>query len=641
MSIDGRDNRNRNDDGYGCDRTADRGDGGRSAAPPRGKDDGDGGGGDDDDGTVTLSARSNVPSLVCAFSASCTTGGAIYAFGIYGDALKRSLHLSQTQLDSLSATFFVAGLLTWIPGMVVDRCGTRFSFVSGGLCGATFMMMYWALARRILVVPPVLILPLLYCLSICICLSCGLIIGSIFKLTTLCGGHGTRGSAVGVAKGFVGLGAGLYACIFSALPTPSALDFLPVIATFFVLCATLPAYLLLPRQQLAVRQYVVSETTPRHFRVMYASLLLLGIVIVGSSVLDLVLLPPDESDTTIAGNSNDGTTKNTGNYGKVALILVLWWGPIASLLVLPRAKPTKNDTFGEASDEQQRHSPSTDDLADPDEVTSLIKTPIMTPTMSQNGAPSNHHARDLNLGQMLCQLSAWLMLWTAAILVGSGTYKTNNMGQMVSALQFAQPDMVVPATLAIFSVSQMVARVLTGVISEMTLPSNNVHDGTPHGIPRPFYLIVASAIGAVSHFSLAYSTGQVSFVLNCAVSGLAFGMVWPLMVLIIGEVYGTAHVGANYMFYDGSSKAVGTTFLSTYVAGTIYDSHVVTDGVVVPADHGDGPGVVRDDMDCIGSQCFRATHLIVSAFCLSGVVASAILYYMTRRVYHPPRPPPK
>jgi hypothetical protein len=45
--------------------------------------------------------NSNIPGLLTAFSASVTTGGTIYAFGIYGDALKKSLDLSQLELNAV------------------------------------------------------------------------------------------------------------------------------------------------------------------------------------------------------------------------------------------------------------------------------------------------------------------------------------------------------------------------------------------------------------------------------------------------------------------------------------------------------------------------------------------------------------
>ena len=113
-------------------------------------------------------------------------------------------------------------------------------------------------------------------------------------------------------------------------------------------------------------------------------------------------------------------------------------------------------------------------------------------------------------------------------------------------------------------------------------------------MPRPAFLVVASLVSATSHFILAVSTSEVAFTLGVTLSGVAFGMVWPMMyvclpffvnimrdhnsrvysfvischshffvlahlndtiahtqpysrVLITGEVFGNRHVGANYM----------------------------------------------------------------------------------------------
>ena len=131
------------------------------------------------------------------------------------------------QLDAISSTFFIAGLISRIPGLVVDRMGTRFSMSLGGTAGVVFTMIYWAVARQFVHLACVVLT--LSILAVAICLSCGLIIGSIFKLAIMCGGDTTKGSAVGVAKGFVGLGAGVYATIFQALRTAdeSALDCVP------------------------------------------------------------------------------------------------------------------------------------------------------------------------------------------------------------------------------------------------------------------------------------------------------------------------------------------------------------------------------------------------------------------------------
>ena len=109
---------------------------------------------------------------------------------------------------------------------------------------------------------------------------------------------------------------------------------------------------------------------------------------------------------------------------------------------------------------------------------------------------------------------------------------TNNLGQMVQSLQF-NPK-VVPAALSLFSVAQSFGRVMTGSLSSTVKR-------------RPSFLILASLAGLGSHSLLALSTNLTPFLVGVFLSGLAFGMVWPLMVLISGELFGASHVGANYM----------------------------------------------------------------------------------------------
>jgi MFS family permease len=111
--------------------------------------------------------NSNIPLLTAAFLASLTTGGPTYAFGLYGAALKTSLHLSQSQLDTLSSSNFCAGFFTWLPGLLVDRWGVRWSMMGGGVLGALFMTGYWLLATQFVAVPQVYLLPLLCALGCC------------------------------------------------------------------------------------------------------------------------------------------------------------------------------------------------------------------------------------------------------------------------------------------------------------------------------------------------------------------------------------------------------------------------------------------------------------------------------------------
>lgn len=562
--------------------------------------------------TTNAKKVSNVPLLLTSFSASCTTGGAIYAFGIYGDAMKKNLELRQQDLDTISAMIFVAGLFSWLPGMVVDRYGTRVSLLLGGTSGAAWALLYWALCRQWIFIPQAnWVVPILSANGVALCLSCALIVGSMFKITVVCSGPGQRGTAVGVAKGFVGLGAGIYASLFQALraPNESALDFLPIMATCFIICVVLPAFFLVPTQ--IIREELVFDMTPLHFHTMYASLFAIMVVIVSTSLGELLR----------SGNAMVEEDQSPRRYGRALLLLTIWLGPIWSLLLLPRreqapldsaaAPPTETTPL--ATLESTSRPTSSDSLENLEEYESSNTRALISRQSTRQHVlvPDDPN---LNLAQMIQTPSCWLMLWTAAYLVGSGTYKTNNMGEMVEALGFPQP--IVPATIALFSVAQAVARVVTGVVSETTLQWHGACCMTD-GIPRPFYLVIASLIAFVSHLMLAYATEQWVFVFSCTLSGLAFGMAWPLMVLIVGEVFGLEHHGANYMFFDGGTKALGTIFLSDVLVGSVYESHIVGSSSHI----------------CVGVECFRTTHLIVAGLALTCVVASFALQYTSRHAY--------
>ena len=130
---------------------------------------------------------------------------------------------------------------------------------------------------------------------------------------------------------------------------------------------------------------------------------------------------------------------------------------------------------------------------------------------------------------------------------------TNNIGQMTEALGFDSD--ITPASLALFSAAQAASRVMTGSISESALGWNlpwfcgcitggryqrrgddNVMEGGSHSLPRPAFFVFASLISAASHFILAVATTEGGFALGVTLSGVAFGMVWPLMVSVLSFV---------------------------------------------------------------------------------------------------------
>lgn len=599
--------------------------------------------------------RSNVPSLVCAFMASLTTGGTTYAFGLYGGALKKTLNLTQGQLDTISTAFFVAGLFSWLPGLCADRFGTRVSLSLGGFLGATSLLSYWVVSRQFVVLPHTWLVPTLSALGVAIFLSNALTTGSVFKIIVSSCGPGTKGSAVGAAKGFVGLGAGAYACLFEAIrrKEESDLDFLPMAAFFAICCATVPALMILPtRAQLKAEGPMEDDATPLHFRTLYFSLLAMALLIAGNSMLELM-----EGNVPGPHQEEEEDEEKVGgpNYGIAFLLVTIWLGPISALLYLPRRDyreveltvvnhseqvALEDDQEGQESDEEEQEevlqsekggnknrrlsaSAATDgNENEAEDSNSGEEQATLLHSVEYDADDSTAHLvvpppQNYNLAQMLQTPSALLMLWTTTILVGAGTVETNNMGQMVESLGFS--GTVTPASLALFSVAQAGARVATGSISEAALSWNVRGCCIERGAPRPVFLVVASVIGFLSHFMLGLAESEFFFVIGATLAGAAFGMVWPLMVLVTGEVFGTRHVGANYMFFDGFTSAAGTLLLSKFVAQEVYEAHINSKS--------------PDPFTCIGTGCFRRTHMIVSMLSLTCVGTSLATLYFSRHVY--------
>ena len=103
---------------------------------------------------------------------------------------------------------------------------------------------------------------------------------------------------------------------------------------------------------------------------------------------------------------------------------------------------------------------------------------------------------------------------------------------MTEALGFDSD--ITPASLALFSASQGASRVVTGSISESALTWNvpifcNCFAGK-RGVARPAFLVLASLVSALAHFTLAVASTQRAFAFGVTLSGWAFGMTWPMMV---------------------------------------------------------------------------------------------------------------
>ena len=108
----------------------------------------------------------------------------------------------------------------------------------------------------------------------------------------------------------------------------------------------------------------------------------------------------------------------------------------------------------------------------------------------------------------------------------------------------------------------------------------------------------------------------------------------PLIAATTGELFGSSHLAANYLFFDGGCGAVGTLLLANLLPTYFYARAATND------DHEGGSGAdptnstcAGSSTTCLGPQCFLPTHSIIAGLCVLAVVASAVIARRSAGLY--------
>ena len=92
--------------------------------------------------------------------------------------------------------------------------------------------------------------------------------------------------------------------------------------------------------------------------------------------------------------------------------------------------------------------------------------------------------------------------------------------------------------------------------------------------------------------------------------GASFGSIWPHLVVLASELFGSANLGGNYMFFDGFCGALGTLLLANLL-----------------------PRLFHSPEGNCDSHCFVKAHCAVGGFCVLGAVAAALVATRSATLY--------
>merc|ERR1712217_427722 len=83
---------------------------------------------------------------------------------------------------------------------------------------------------------------------------------------------------------------------------------------------------------------------------------------------------------------------------------------------------------------------------------------------------------------------------------------------------------------------------------------------------------------------------------------------YPVMIVIVAELFGAAHIASNYMIFDGMPGAVASLLIAKLLATWSYNR-----------------GIADGQTKCYGDDCFRPAYLFIIGLQLAASAASTLL----------------
>ncbi|RDX69946.1 Protein NUCLEAR FUSION DEFECTIVE 4, partial [Mucuna pruriens] len=507
--------------------------------------------------------------------------GATYMFGIYSNEVKTSLGYDQTTLNLLS--FFkdlganvgvISGLVNEItPPWVVLSIGVIMNFFG-------YFMIWLAVSGRI-AKPQVWQM----CLYICIGANSQTFANTGALVTCVKNFPGSRGTILGLLKGYVGLSGAIITQLYHAFygdHNPQALIFL---------IACLPAavsFLFLPTIRILNPVHQPKDNKV-FYHLLYISLCLAGFLMV------LIVVQSKLSFSTI-------------EYIVDGLV-------VFSFLLLPLAV-----VFREEIKQLKANTQGLTDSAPELKVVTNVEqeTTSSHEKSSCLGNILNHPKRgeDYTILQALFSIDMLILFIATTFGVGGTLTAIDNLGQIGHSLGY--PRKSTTTFVSLMSIWNYLGRVASGYASEIFL--------TKYKVPRPYMLTLVLLLSCVGHILIALGVPN-SLYLASVVIGFCFGAQWPLMFAIISEIFGLKYYSTLYNF-GAAASPVGSYILNVRVAGALYDKEALKQLKA--------KGLTRQpgkDLTCLGVQCYRMSFIIITASTLIASFVSLILALRTRKFY--------
>jgi len=499
-------------------------------------------------------------TLVVALPGALVSGF-IYAYSTYSNALQAAFNLTEPEKENIGIAPSLCNFVTFTNGLILDRTSVRFCCLLSGSIILFAYGLFSAIALKIIHVgSPGTVLFLLAILG---SYGSSFMVAAVF--TTLTKNFvDDRSAVVSMAKAWVGVATGVATAIYVGIFPSDPADplrlrfvlFLTLVGGLTPICIS-PFLRPLPAQRERKRWRFLmprSKMLPNGF------------------VLSTVLIA-----TTLASTFSDSP------LWSVALIAILV-SPVA-LIITKCSSPA----------------------SDGSDISVCSSVAVMDADANFMTSPTNEiRRRSFWEGGPLHMLTfpeAYMLWFCTLSLQSGGLFLSASLGSILAARDDCR---VAPGTaVTIFSCFQGFARLVTGSFSNKLM-----HSGLPRTCSFPMMLLVMATAHAV--FML---PGDIAVYVGTALCGWAFGACYPLLVLVVGEIWGEERIASNYMIFDGTPGAVGSLVFARVLPSAMVKAHADPDGV------------------CRGDHCFFDVHAVILSCQALCFIIGCVFACRTRVVY--------